>query len=421
MEMATWSGLGLSGGPAAAAAAGAAAVVAGVVGILPETDVPDAAPPAEISAPAPEAAPVLTAPETEPPLASSPAPLPDVLLETVRIDPFGNVVVAGRAFPRAEVSLRVDGLEILATRADRGGNFAAVFTLGTADQPRLLSSAQRVNADGEWLVAADSILVAPILAAIAPEPPQVDLGLALAAPDADTGAGPDILGGESEIASAIAPGPALAAAPEIPAAGPSVSTVLPKVAADQATEAPAPTPLATQAPRVLRLSPAGVEVVQGSAPDSGFEIAAISYDEAGDVVVSGTGAEAGSVQLYLNNAPVQTGEIDATGAWQAELEDVESGVYTLRIDEVGQDGRVVSRVETPFERSDPAVVRAALAQSDGVISAVTVQPGYTLWSIAEDTLGDGALYVQVFAANRDLIRDPDLIYPGQIFALPRNE
>ena len=28
------------------------------------------------------------------------------------------------------------------------------------------------------------------------------------------------------------------------------------------------------------------------------------------------------------------------------------------------------------------------------------------------------LYVQVFDANKDKIRDPDLIYPGQIFDLP---
>jgi nucleoid-associated protein YgaU len=50
--------------------------------------------------------------------------------------------------------------------------------------------------------------------------------------------------------------------------------------------------------------------------------------------------------------------------------------------------------------------------------SVTVQPGFTLWAIAQDQYGDGVLYVQVYEANRDRIRDPDLIYPGQVFALP---
>jgi nucleoid-associated protein YgaU len=49
---------------------------------------------------------------------------------------------------------------------------------------------------------------------------------------------------------------------------------------------------------------------------------------------------------------------------------------------------------------------------------VTVQPGFTLWRIARENYGDGFLYVKVFEANKDLIRDPDLIYPGQIFSIP---
>ncbi len=49
---------------------------------------------------------------------------------------------------------------------------------------------------------------------------------------------------------------------------------------------------------------------------------------------------------------------------------------------------------------------------------VTVQPGATLWAIARDNLGKGVMYVQVFDANRDKIRNPDLIYPGQVFTVP---
>lgn len=50
--------------------------------------------------------------------------------------------------------------------------------------------------------------------------------------------------------------------------------------------------------------------------------------------------------------------------------------------------------------------------------SITVQPGFTLWAIAEANFGDGVRYVQVFEANRDKIRDPNLIYPGQVFTVP---
>jgi nucleoid-associated protein YgaU len=67
-------------------------------------------------------------------------------------------------------------------------------------------------------------------------------------------------------------------------------------------------------------------------------------------------------------------------------------------------------------QSQPAS-EPAPAPAPGVVT-VTVQPGYTLWGIARETFGNGVLYVQVYKANKDKIRNPDLIYPGQVFTLP---
>jgi len=61
---------------------------------------------------------------------------------------------------------------------------------------------------------------------------------------------------------------------------------------------------------------------------------------------------------------------------------------------------------------------APTAQAPPPPVSITVQPGFTLWGIARDSFGDGVMYVQVYNANRDKIRDPDLIYPGQVFTIP---
>ncbi|NUB43398.1 LysM peptidoglycan-binding domain-containing protein [Fertoebacter nigrum] len=66
---------------------------------------------------------------------------------------------------------------------------------------------------------------------------------------------------------------------------------------------------------------------------------------------------------------------------------------------------------------ETAVAAAAPPPQPGPVS-VTVQPGYTLWGIAQERFGNGFLYVQVYEANREAIRNPDLIYPGQVFAIP---
>ncbi|QYZ71879.1 LysM peptidoglycan-binding domain-containing protein [Neotabrizicola shimadae] len=65
-----------------------------------------------------------------------------------------------------------------------------------------------------------------------------------------------------------------------------------------------------------------------------------------------------------------------------------------------------------------ATAEAEAAPPAQEMVTITVQPGNTLWKIARDNFGEGVLYVQLFEANKDQIRDPDLIYPGQVFTVP---
>ncbi len=47
-----------------------------------------------------------------------------------------------------------------------------------------------------------------------------------------------------------------------------------------------------------------------------------------------------------------------------------------------------------------------------------VQKGDTLWKIADEYYGDGRLYTKIFEANRDVLKDPDKIKPGQELRIP---
>ena len=110
--------------------------------------------------------------------------------------------------------------------------------------------------------------------------------------------------------------------------------------------------------------------------------------------------------------------MDTSGRWRGDLPDVDTGVYTLRVDEVDAEGAVTSRVETPFKRESPEALAASGGTVDAPAKAITVQTGTTLWAIARERYGDGTLYVRVFEANSDTIKDANLIYPGQVFDLP---
>ena len=93
---------------------------------------------------------------------------------------------------------------------------------------------------------------------------------------------------------------------------------------------------------------------------------------------------------------------------------------------VGLKRRVqLLRVRATTARDAAPVVpppAAAAAPASAAVSApsriVTISSGNTLWAIARETYGDPYLYVQIFEANRDQIRDPNRIYPGQVFTLP---
>ncbi|NCX90608.1 MAG: LysM peptidoglycan-binding domain-containing protein [Rhodobacteraceae bacterium] len=177
----------------------------------------------------------------------------------------------------------------------------------------------------------------------------------------------------------------------------------------------------TSQPKVVVADSDGVRVLQDhqGAKDQ-LALDSIAYDPSGNVTLSGRSNPDGLVRFYVNNEAVSAAKTDDSGYWETDLSDVIPGTYTLRIDELGSRGDVVSRLESPFKREDRQKLAALIAPSSSPvrINIVTVQPGNTLWAIARKRYGDGLLYVRVFEANRDKIKDPDLIYPGQLFDLP---
>ena len=161
------------------------------------------------------------------------------------------------------------------------------------------------------------------------------------------------------------------------------------------------------------LQPPSSEGGEGIAQD-GLSLDIIDYDEKGQVVVGGRAPIGANVQVYVDNESVGGVVAGGDGRWQVRPEKpVEPGLHTLRVDQVEPpDAKVVARVETPFSRA---------AFAEAAPGTIVVQPGNSLWRIARRTYGQGVRYSLIFEANKNQIRDPDLIYPGQVFALPKQQ
>ena len=383
--------------------------------------------------PAPAPAPVEVAAAPTPPPGAEPAPAPALpKIDVWRVAPDGGAVVSGLALAGARVEVIVDGLAMAEGTAGASGEFALVFTLPPNSAPSLM-----------WLS-----MTAPGGAPVA-SPQMVALG-PIAGP-----AAPDAAQGAQEAASL--PGTAVETPVET-AAGTLPETV---------PGTPEPEPAAEAGPPALLLSQDGAVVLQdpsGAAEASGeVRIDTIIYAPSGEVRVGGRAAPGAQLRIYLDNALQAELATPGTGLWLADLPGAAPGIYTLRVDQLDATGKVASRFETPFKREtlealaavaappvppvgvpaevsaeaqptepppaetpsaeavplpEPADPAAATMAAEAVPVTVTVQPGFTLWGIAQERYGDGVLYVQVFEANRDKIRDPDLIYPGQVFSVP---
>jgi nucleoid-associated protein YgaU len=173
-----------------------------------------------------------------------------------------------------------------------------------------------------------------------------------------------------------------------------------------------------QAPVVLRVPESGgpATVLQSPAAGAGHGKLALEtaeYDEAGKTTIAGNATPGARVELYVDNAHVGSTQADANGHWSVTPgRALGPGEYKLRADEVSPQGKVTARVEMPFTRP---------ARMEGVPRGTVafVQSGNSLWRIARRTLGQGTRYTVIYEANREQIRNPDLIYPGQVFLIPQ--
>jgi hypothetical protein len=163
--------------------------------------------------------------------------------------------------------------------------------------------------------------------------------------------------------------------------------------------------------------PGSVEILQRPADDlkanesSKFSVDAVDYDANGKLDIVGKAPPGSLVQLYIDNQFLGRTKANERGQWSLKPEKpVAPGNYQLRADQVETDGKVVARAQVHFARSVPL--------QDVKPGTLVVVQGNSLWRIARNTYGSGLKYTEIFEANRDQIKDADLIFPGQVFKMP---
>lgn len=393
---------------------------------------PTPAVPAE-TAPAPaEPAPSATPPATQPsapattdtataagsPAATAPGEPTPATFDVARVEPSGNAVLAGRADPKAIIVLYANGQEIARTQA---------------------------NENGEWVVALEKPLA----------PGEYELMVVTASPDGSRQV-------ESRERLAVSVPKTADEPPMVALIAPDAPTKVlqqPEAPSGQATAAG--TPATTAAPAAT-----GPDATTAPTTSTGpLAVATVAKDQ-GRLTVSGTAAPDATVRVYFDDALIGETKAGSDGAWTlSATHDAGPGDHRVRVDQVAPaDGTVTARAEVPFEVLGAADIAAAEANqtpadatdasvasgatapapaaepapaggtqtaaapaagtadagkaAEAKRTSIRIRRGDDLWSIAERLYGSGERYTAIYRANRKQIRDPDLIYPGQVFVLP---
>jgi nucleoid-associated protein YgaU len=314
-------------------------------------------------------------------LAGSPVPLGGdaaPAFDVARIEPTGEAVIAGRATPGATVELLRNGELHDRAVADQSGQFVMV-------PPRLPSG-------------------------------TYDLTLRSKQPDGKQATS------SQTVAVVLEPSP---------------------------TDRPVVALMTPGKPTVVLSQPATPKPMAGA-----VAVEAVEIEPGGKFHASGRARPGAAVRLYLNDAFVASVMAGADGRFAVTInKGVAPGSYRVRLDEVeSNSGAVRARAEVPFNVPDTAVTASVPAQSttskqpniaagqqpqlaaamatvlpDGgspstvavpKIATTTVSRGDSLWRLSRLTYGAGTRYAVIYKANREQIRNPNLIHPGQIFVLP---
>lgn len=400
-------------------------------GAAPQATAP-AAPATDAAAPPATDAAAPAAPATAGPIAPT--------FDVVRVESNGSIVVAGNAAPNSKVEILNGATVIGSTVAGPDGAFVIVLEdpLKPGDYTIALRSTVGavVTASAQTAVVSVPANAAGQVLAMVEEP-----------------------GKPAELLT-------------VPASEPKPAPATGDQAAAPAAEAPAAPATATPAVAAAKPAPAAPAAPAAAVAEPKIVVEAVEID-GNKIFVAGLADPGRKVRAYANDILLGDAQTSSDGHFLVEAtRDIPVGSYTIHVDGLDADGvKVVARAAVPFEREPgeavaavapaetkpaeakaaapavaasapgetapapaapateaPAKVAAATPPSDvpeivspkleHADSAVIIRRNDTLWRISRRVYGHGMRYSTIYLANQDQIRNPNRIWPGQVFKVP---
>jgi hypothetical protein len=142
-----------------------------------------------------------------------------------------------------------------------------------------------------------------------------------------------------------------------------------------------------------------------------ISILAFTYDaKVGQLILSGTAY--GGIQINAGFSGKETSSTKIlNNKWSLTIPGkLISGKQKVSAVLLGKDGKILSK--------NSVNISGKSIQNANGKTFIIVQKGDALWNIAFNRLGLGQRYLDIVDLNKEIITNPDLIYPKQLFVIP---
>jgi len=335
----------------------------------------------------------------------------------------------------------VDPAEATSSQQVAAAEAPVAASAPAVEPPTSASATATATAGNETTPATTAEPAAPITAEPAATPAATPATVEIPAPPADmlvAAATPALTPAAEAKPSEPATAQAAPQAAETPAAAPAGTATTPAEAAPAAAAQTEPAAAPQAEPAIApKAEPAATPPAEPVAtPGPIVTIDAVELENGKSFYAAGSAASGAVIRLYVDDKAIGDTKADK-GRWlyQGKVE-LAPGKHLVRIDQVGADGAVIARAEVPFQIAEDGLSAPTLASGVGSAQAgagsageakpaepetLIIRRGDNLWMIAKRLYGKGIRYSTIYQANTDQIRNPDLIYPGQVFVIPEGD
>jgi len=165
--------------------------------------------------------------------------------------------------------------------------------------------------------------------------------------------------------------------------------------------------------RVLNSDVENIDMLNLKKINDAITLDFLSYSPSGLIILSGRTISNTEIEILNSTEVLGKTKSDENGVWKFIIKKNDYSNEEISIKtKINEEILMLTYDQTEIQK------RFKKTNFEFYDDRIVVQKGNSLWRIARKTLGGGVFYTEIYKNNLTKIKNPNLIYPGQVFNIP---